>query len=107
MNHPGRYGDRPGRPPVSTPGRPTLNASRSVDEPTGNAVKTASNPVAKAKTNKKPWVDKELGSQRPSWAAPIETHLHYVLMGRCLPPLFSAALGSEWVQVAGPDHGWW
>ena len=28
-----------------------MNASRSVDEPTGNAVKTASNPVAKAKTN--------------------------------------------------------
>jgi hypothetical protein len=41
----------------------------------------------------------ELGSQEPLRAVPIETHRHYVLIGRCLPPLFSAALGSEWVQA--------
>ena len=51
INHPGHYRDRPGRPPGSTPGRPTLSTSRSVDEPTENAVKPASNPVPKAETN--------------------------------------------------------
>ncbi len=81
-------------PRGSTPGRPTLSTSRSVDEPTGNAVKTASNPVAKAKTNKKPWVDKERWKlANPYRAVPIETHLH-LRANRPLPP--SAPFDRVW-----------
>ena len=51
MNHPGRYRDRPGRPPEKHARPPDAERLAQRDEPTGSAVKTASNPVAKTETN--------------------------------------------------------